>query len=443
MAKALEVFNEGRVSITRLRAKGKFSIRVYMPPDEEHKRRWYSKSRIVEAKSKTQAKKLGLLYQEELDQAQASHTDVDITVGKYARDWHDARRIQGKVSALTIQRDETEIGRIEKYLGNVKLRELNSDILDRAYTRMARDKVSVSGRSKVHGKLKQIMQQAVVSGVINRNPCEGMQGLSRPKVTTKKRDEQRIDQDDLVRLFDLLQKLPQDGKTVALWLGAATGMRRGEVLALSWREVDLDNGLIEVRWQLGKEKVRKQPKTEGSVRTVRICDPADVAFDPTIDYLKRWRARQREIFSAYNKMLDEKGDSSTRRVNWSLGAPVCSNARCSWQGVDNFGRWRRNWYVKNDFGYFEHEEAYTDAAGVHRIRRTGYHGPNFHSLRHTQATVLIGGGADVKAVQDRLGHAQASTTLNIYAEAQRSKERVTASMMSRLISQKTREGDEA
>lgn len=180
-------------------------------------------------------------------------------------------------------------------------------------------------------------------------------------------------------------------------------MRRGEVLVLSWREVDLDNGLIEVKWQLGKEKVRKQPKTEGSVRAVRICDPADVTSDPTIDYLRRWRARQ---------------------------------------GVDNFGRWRRNWYVKNDFGYFEHEEAYTGAAGVHRIRRTGYHGPNFHSLRHTQATVLIGGGADVKAVQDRLGHAQASTALSIYAEAQRSKERVTASMMSRLISQKTRESDE-
>lgn len=51
---------------------------------------------------------------------------------------------------------------------------------------------------------------------------------------------------------------------------------------------------------------------------------------------------------------------------------------------------------------FEHEEAYTDAAYVRRIRRTGYHGANFHLLCHTQATVLIGGGADVKAVQDRL-----------------------------------------
>lgn len=121
---------------------------------------------------------------------------------------------------------------------------------------------------------------------------------------------------------------------------------------------------------------------------------------------------------------------------------MCSNAECSWQGVDNFGRWRRNWYVKNGFGYFEREEEYRDAAGVHRIRRTGYHGPNFHSLRHTQATVLIGGGADVKAVQDRLGHAQASTTLNVYAEAQKSKERATASMMSQLIRKSSRQAEE-
>lgn len=432
-----KTWNESDLLITELKRGEKYSIRVRFPPDAEHKRWWYSKSRRVQATRKAEAVKLGLAYKDELLQAQASNTDPDVTVGVYARAWHKSRQEQNKVQALTIQRDETEIKRIEQYFAEIKVRDLTADVLDNAYTHMAQDGISQSGRSKVHGKLKQILTRAVASGLIRRNPCDGIEGMSRPKVTTTKRDEQRVDQDDLIRLFDVLQKTPQDGKTVALWLGAATGMRRGEVLALSWNEVHLDTGIIEVKWQLGKEGIRKAPKTEGSQRVIAVCLADDVDTDPTIDYLKRWQKQQKQLFKDYAKRCAEHGDIEGSKLKWSKNAPVCSNAKCSWQGVDNFGRWRRNFYVKHDFGYYEHEETYRDAAGIKRIKKTGYHGPNFHSLRHTQATVLIGSGADVKSVQDRLGHAQASTTLNIYAEAQKSKERTTASLMSQLIAKRT------
>lgn len=303
--KKYRTYSEGDLLITELQRGKRYSIRVRFPPDRRHGRWWYSKSRKVEAGSKAEAVKLGLEYKAELTQASITKIDVDITVGEYARQWHTSRKEQGKVQPLTIARDETEIRRIEEYLGDVRLREVNADVIDRAYTRMAEDGISQSGRSKVHGKLKQVLKQALASGVIDRNPCEGIQGMGRPKVAPQKRDEQRVDEDDLVKLFEILGSLPQDGKTVALWLGAATGMRRGEVLALSWREVDLAGGTIAVRWQLGKEKVRKAPKTEGSARTVRICDPADVSSDPTIAYLRAWRRRQRELFEKYNERLEE------------------------------------------------------------------------------------------------------------------------------------------
>ncbi len=437
MTKKYREYHEGRIRLKELERGKRYSARVRMKDKTGKLTSTYSKARRCDAHGKSDAMKLALAYQDELDNATVTQTNIDVTIGTYARDWHESRAAQGKVSTLTTKRDETEIRRIEKYLGDIRLRDTTADALDHAYTKMATDGISQSGRAKTHGKLKQILDQAVASGIIPRNPCHGIKGMTRPKVTAAKRDEQRVDQDDLVRLFDILQKEPQDGKTVALWLGAATGMRRGEVLALSWQEIDLNEGIIDVKWQLGKECIRKAPKTEGSVRIVRICDTSEVAQDPTIAYLKAWRERQKTVFKAYNAKLDKMADAETKRAVWGLETPVCSNARCSWQGVDNFGRWRRNWYVKHDFGYYEHEEEYTDAAGIKRIRRTGYHGPNFHSLRHTQATVLIGSGADVKAVQDRLGHAQASTTLNIYAEAQRSKERATASMMSQLIRSKT------
>ena len=68
-------------------------------------------------------------------------------------------------------------------------------------------------------------------------------------------------------------------------------------------------------------------------------------------------------------------------------------------------------------GYFEHEETYTDPKGVKHVKRRGYRGYNFHELRHTQATLLIGSGADINTVQHRLGHSTASLTMDIYAHA--------------------------
>ena len=427
-------YHEGDLRITELERGERYSVRVRMPPDESHEKWWYSKSRKVKAKNKAEAVKAGLAYKDELLRANSTGTDIDITVGQYARAWQESRKVQQLVQQRTLERDEYEIQRIEHYLGSVKLRDCTADHIIRAYDRMAADGASVSQRSKTHTKLKQVLKRAVVAGTIIRNPAEGIEGMSRPKVSQHKRDEQRVDEDGLRRLFSILENEPQEGKRVGMWLGAVTGMRRGEVLALTWRDINLDDGTITVSWQYGTEGELKDTKTERSVRIISLCAVEDIATDPTIAYLKRWQQEQKAYFDEYARKGAEKGDKRAAKVVWGPRTPVVSNTRCSWQGPDNFGRWRRNWFVEHDFAYYEHEESYIDAAGKRRIRRTGYHGPTFHSLRHTQATVLIGAGADVKAVQDRLGHAEASTTLNIYAEAMRSKERTTASLMSQLVS---------
>jgi integrase len=93
---------------------------------------------------------------------------------------------------------------------------------------------------------------------------------------------------------------------------------------------------------------------------------------------------------------------------------------------NNFSRWRRDFFADNGLGYFEHEEIYTDPNGVRHVKRSGYKGYNFHELRHTQATLLIGSGADIKTVQHRLGHSSASLTMNIYAHAIAANDRTAA-----------------
>ncbi|MCI1240538.1 tyrosine-type recombinase/integrase [Bifidobacterium subtile] len=70
---------------------------------------------------------------------------------------------------------------------------------------------------------------------------------------------------------------------------------------------------------------------------------------------------------------------------------------------------------------------------MERVKRTGYVGPNFHALRHAQATLLVAGGIDPKTVQARLGHESLNTTLNIYAEAVGENDRKAADFMGKLL----------
>ena len=66
--------------------------------------------------------------------------------------------------------------------------------------------------------------------------------------------------------------------------------------------------------------------------------------------------------------------------------------------------------------------------------KEGYEGFNFHELRHTQATLLIGQGADIKTVQNRLGHSSASLTMDIYAHAIEQNDREAADAIGDLLS---------
>ena len=89
--------------------------------------------------------------------------------------------------------------------------------------------------------------------------------------------------------------------------------------------------------------------------------------------------------------------------------------------------------MDHGLGTFEKVEVWHDRNGIKRYRRSGYKGYNLHELRHTQATVLIGSGADIKTVQNRLGHSSASLTMNIYAHAIEQNDRESDDTIGRVL----------
>ncbi|MBR0403662.1 MAG: site-specific integrase [Eggerthellaceae bacterium] len=162
--------------------------------------------------------------------------------------------------------------------------------------------------------------------------------------------------------------------TIGTRIALATGMRRGECFGLTWKNLNLRQGTITVTQTLTKEGEVKDPKTHSGKRTISIDEK-------TVAHLKAWRKRQREELAK----LCMEPDGTT---------PVCCNERGEWVNLANFERWWRGFRTQ---------------AGFPELR--------FHELRHSQATLLLANGTDLKTVQDRMGHANGAITLNWYAHS--------------------------
>lgn len=85
--------------------------------------------------------------------------------------------------------------------------------------------------------------------------------------------------------------------------------------------------------------------------------------------------------------------------------PVCSDSDFGFHDPGNFSTWQKGYFIEHGLGRMEE-------GGRKRRRYVGY---DFHELRHTQATFLIGNGIDPKSVQGRLGHEVSSMTMDVYA----------------------------
>jgi integrase len=164
---------------------------------------------------------------------------------------------------------------------------------------------------------------------------------------------------------------------------ATTGMRRGEVLALRWHDLDVSAGVLSVRRSVGvvKNKGHGEQLLEGPTKSTR---PRVIDLDPqTVQVLRSWRVARAGL------------DLRLARED----ALIFGNLEGHHQHPDRFYR-RFQGALK----------ACRRQLGEDVLPRI-----SVHDLRHTHATILLGDGLPVKVVSERLGHASVTITLQIYA----------------------------
>ena len=228
--------------------------------------------------------------------------------------------------------------------------------------------------------IKAALDQAAANSIIIRNPatyCKHYKEAKREKIPLNT-DQQTT----------LLQSLKEHRLYAAFYLALATGARRGEILALNWKNVDLEEGTIKIIESLVRIKGGSkfsEPKTESSKRTIILPEKA-------IEALKAHKVRQ-DI---------EKKDSADNDKKENIKPPTYKDIGlvfCQTNGnkMDprNFQRTFEIWRTKS---------------GLPKETR-------FHDLRHTFATNMFNNGSDIKTVQSFTGHADSRTLVGIYAHA--------------------------
>ena len=180
---------------------------------------------------------------------------------------------------------------------------------------------------------------------------------------------------DIVRIREALQAEPLKWRTITELL-IITGCRRGEIMGLRWNRVDFQQRTIRIDTNLLYSPKRgiyeSTTKTEGSVRTIKL--PAE-----TMELLKEY---QTEYLDLRQKMGDQWHETGFLFVK-DDGTPMIPDSITAWL-------WK---FSKRH-----------DLPHIHP-----------HSFRHSAASILIHSGTDVVTVSKRLGHANTSTTLNIYS----------------------------
>lgn len=268
---------------------------------------------------------------------------------------------------------------IKPYIGEIKLRDLTGSDLQWLYNHLG-DKGKVDNKGglsgstirRIHNIIHQALEQAVAEDIVVKNVSN--------QVILKKLQKQQFEPYTVEEVQQLLESTRNEWLHPMIALLIYTGIRRSELLALTWEDISFEDRSISINKALTKQATADEPsrylvmptKSEKSNRIIPMAEPIAAILNE----------RNKEL-----KMLKLKsGDHSFNKDNL-----VCVN---------------QNGQLLNGNLFTQRFKALLKKYSLRDIR--------VHDLRHSFATEQLRSGANVENVRDLLGHSNIQTTLTIY-----------------------------
>ena len=289
-----------------------------------------------------------------------------LTVGEWLNTWISEYTADWK--PLTVSNYSKQIKKhLIPRLGAAKLEDLDTHTIQLFYNSLTKSGLAPKTVKNIHGVLHAALEQAISNGYIHKNPTAG---CKLPKVVRP--EIKPLEPEEIARMLKEAKKDAYDNLFIVAMF---TGMRQGELLGLSWDNVNFKTGQITIKQQLQCKDGVYFLETPKSGKC-RVLSPAPVVMEALKDEQQQQNANKQIVGAA----------------------------------------WENKWNL-----------AFTDALGKNLVRRTVVKhfkavieranippDVRFHDLRHSFAVTSLYSGDDVKTVQANLGHATAQFTLDVY-----------------------------
>ena len=356
---------------TKKDGKNYYVVHIYLGKDEITGKDRYTTRRgfktkkealLCEAKIKTEIATNGLL-------------NTEVTTFKEIYDlWYEGYQHTIKESTLLVNQHIFDL--LLAKLENMQLKKLTLPYCQKIINNYSKKfSIAVLKKIKIYGSM--ILDYAVKMKVIYDNPMKDVL-LPKPKDDITSDDKDKYYSKEELKKFLTLVDNENDIKLTAMFrVLAFTGIRKGELQALNWDDIDFTNNTININKTLAlnteKKVVVQTPKSKSSIRCISIDDQ-------TAKILKRWKINQRERFLM-------------------IGTRVKKHQPCFTEEVTNS-------YLYLNFMN----------ANLKRIcKKYDFKEIKVHGFRHTHCSLLFESGFTIQEVQDRLGHSDLKTTMSIYA----------------------------
>lgn len=311
------------------------------------------------------------------------------TLGNYMEFWLE-NYAKSKLRPSTYTNHEVAVrSRIIPALGKMELDKLSPIHVTKYLTDLQKEELSADYIKYLHAVLKKALNQAVKWQLIPKNIMENV-------------DPPRLEQKEIVtwtpeQANEFLSYAMKDKYYIAFVLAIYTGMRRGEILGLRWKDIDFEQARISVQQTLYRPVnqgiIFQEPKTKSAKR--RIAIPLFV-----VQELETHKVNQDQLKEQFGAGYQDHD----LVVCYDDGRP---------QDPRNLLR---------------HYERIIKRSGLPYIR--------FHDLRHTHATMLLQLGEHPKVVSERLGHSRVGITMDVYSHVMPDMQKDAADNFERMMKQK-------